>query len=76
MENLAASICTMNMEVARFSEVLVSYHITMRHHNPEDLDVFSHICNLFSFPRLGEHISSLYIAAGKCMSLCFGKQIG
>jgi hypothetical protein len=26
------------METARFSEMLVSYYITMQYHNPEDFD--------------------------------------
>jgi hypothetical protein len=45
------------MEAATFSETLVSYHITTRRHNPEDLDANLHrrenfkCCDEFSYQR-------------------------
>jgi len=33
---------TLNMEAAMSSKTLLSYHITTRRHNPEDLDVKPH----------------------------------
>jgi hypothetical protein len=33
---------TLKMEAEKFSETLVTYHNTIRHHNPEDLELNVH----------------------------------